>query len=85
MKSYPAVNPPARLSEHVRALVAPTDPPDIGTEDLGCHLCGAVFIRNATRDYLRRAGSVYCEHCHVWSQSWPPGKSSLGGGEVAVH
>jgi len=73
MKSYSAARPPGRVSEQLHPPAIPTDPTDRGTENFGCHLCGAVFIRNATRDYLRRVGYVYCKHCDVWSQSQSPG------------
>lgn len=73
MKSYPAVSPSAPEGERVHSPAVPTDPADMGIENLGCYLCGAVFIRKATRDYIRRAGSVYCANCHVWSESKPPG------------
>jgi len=68
MKSYSAIGPPLRQGSPAPTLLTPVDPADIGTEDFGCHLCGAVFIRRATRDYIRRVGFVYCGKCAVWSQ-----------------
>ncbi len=79
MKSYPAVHPPAGVGEPLRAPVTPTDPADIGLEDLGCHLCGAVFIRKATAEYIHRARYVYCGNCRVWSQSEPAGEPPAAG------
>jgi hypothetical protein len=72
MKSYPAPHPPAGLGEVLRAPVTPTDPTDVGDEDIGCHLCGAVFIRRATTGYIRRVRYVYCRTCRVWSQAEAP-------------
>ena len=72
MKSYSAVHPPIGVDEVLRVPTTPTDPADMGVEDFGCHLCGAVFIRKASADYIRRVRYVYCRNCGVWSQSEAP-------------
>ena len=84
MKSYAAVSPPARVSKHPFTPGIPPDAADAGTDDLGCYLCGAVFIRKATREYIHRIGYVYCEHCNAWSQSKPPGEPPPASGP-ATH
>ena len=71
MKSYPSVRPPTRKGARAKVPLTPTDAADIGTDDFGCYLCGAVFIRRATRAYILRAGDVYCNTCGVWSQAQP--------------
>ena len=71
MKSYPSVRQPARKGARVSVPLTPPDAADIGTDDFGCYLCGAVFIRQATRDYILRAAHAYCTACGVWSQAQP--------------